>query len=53
MPNVDINYNYVCISSGISEKDFDKTKQLLSLIPQINLIMIDVANGYTESLQIV
>ena len=49
MPNVDINYNYVCISSGISDKDFDKTKQLLSLIPQINLIMIDVANGYTES----
>ncbi len=48
-PNVDINYNYVCISSGISDKDFEKTKELLLLIPQINLIMIDVANGYTES----
>ena len=48
-PNVDINYNYICVSSGISDKDFEKTKELLSLIPQINLIMIDVANGYTES----
>ena len=48
-PNVDINYNYICVSSGISEKDFEKTKELLSLIPEINLIMIDVANGYTES----
>lgn len=49
LPNIDINYNYICISSGISEKDFEKTKELVSLIPQIKLIMIDVANGYTES----
>ena len=47
--NVDINYNYICVSSGISDKDFQKTKELLSVIPQIKLIMIDVANGYTES----
>lgn len=48
-PNVNINYNYICVSCGISDKDFEKTKELLSLVPQINLIMIDVANGYTES----
>ena len=49
LPNININYNYLCISSGISDNDFEKTKALLSLIPQIKLIMIDVANGYTES----
>ena len=47
--NKDINYNYICASSGISENDFKKMQELLFFIPQIKLIMIDVANGYTES----
>uniref|UniRef100_A0A0N5APH0 GMP reductase n=1 Tax=Syphacia muris TaxID=451379 RepID=A0A0N5APH0_9BILA len=36
------------ISSGISEADFDKLREVLNLIPEIDYICLDVANGYSE-----
>ena len=44
----DINFDYLCISSGSSDFDFNKTRTILMKIPQIYMIMLDVANGYTE-----
>ena len=44
--NVDVNY--VCISTGISDADFIKTQSIIELIPDIYMICIDVANGYSE-----
>tara|TARA_B110000114_G_scaffold176738_1_gene207747 strand:+ start:283 stop:1320 length:1038 start_codon:yes stop_codon:yes gene_type:complete len=43
-----LDYNYVTISVGISDKDFLKTQNILKLVPQIKIICIDVANGYSE-----
>jgi GMP reductase len=36
------------VSSGVSEKDWNKMKELFTHLPQIGYICIDVANGYTE-----
>lgn len=44
-----IDFNYLCLSTGISDFDLNKTKNILHKIPSISMIMIDVANGYTES----
>ena len=38
----------MAVSSGISDKDASKLDELLTALPQINFICIDVANGYTE-----
>ncbi len=43
-----IDYNYLCVSSGISDKDFTKTQNIIELMPQLKMICIDVANGYSE-----
>ena len=43
-----INFDYLCISTGISDKDTVKTQKLIEKFPQINMICIDVANGYSE-----
>jgi len=43
-----IDYNYLTVSTGISDKDFVKTQNILELVPQIKMICIDVANGYSE-----
>ena len=43
-----LDYNCFTISTGISDKDFIKTQNILELIPQIKMICIDVANGYSE-----
>ena len=43
-----IDYNYLTVSTGISDKDFLKTQNILELVPQIKMICIDVANGYSE-----
>ncbi|RWS08141.1 GMP reductase 2-like protein [Dinothrombium tinctorium] len=40
--------NNVAISSGTSEADFQKMEKLVSLIPQIKYLCLDVANGYSE-----
>ena len=40
--------NYIAVSSGSKEEDFQKLKEILKEIPEINFICLDVANGYTE-----
>ena len=47
--NNNVNYNYIILSTGISEEDFIKTKNIIQDNPDIYMIMIDVANGYTEN----
>ena len=39
---------HVMVSTGTSDPDFEKTKQILALNPALNFICIDVANGYSE-----
>jgi GMP reductase len=39
---------HVMVSTGTSEADFDKTKQILNLHSGLNFVCIDVANGYSE-----
>ncbi|EJD76576.1 GMP reductase, variant [Loa loa] len=36
------------ISSGVSDSDFTKLKKICGLIPELQYICLDVANGYTE-----
>jgi GMP reductase len=38
----------VIVSSGTSEKDFEKLQQVLALSDELAFICIDVANGYSE-----
>lgn len=38
----------LAVSSGITETDSQYLKSVLTAIPQINYICLDVANGYTE-----
>ena len=40
--------NHVMVSTGTSEADFVKMKQILALSPALKFICIDVANGYSE-----
>lgn len=40
---------YVALSTGILGKDIDKMGEILAAIPEIKLICIDVANGYSEA----
>ena len=44
-----LNPNYFMVSTGISDKDFEKLKQILDKV-ECNWICIDVANGYMEKL---
>ena len=39
----------MAISTGISDKDFTRTANILSEFTEISYICIDVANGYTEN----
>lgn len=41
--------NYFMVSTGISEKDFIKLQEILSVV-DCNWICIDIANGYIDSL---
>lgn len=45
---IEFNFEYISLSIGISDKDLEKISKILSVIPYIPMIMIDVANGYTE-----
>lgn len=40
---------YVAASTGILEKDINKLAELLAAVPEIKIICIDVANGYSEA----
>ncbi|MGI0117765.1 GMP reductase [Zooshikella sp. RANM57] len=42
--------NYVMVSTGTSERDFQKLKEILQLSNDIKFICIDIANGYSEHL---
>ncbi|QCI26190.1 GMP reductase [Buchnera aphidicola] len=42
--------HYVMISTGISDLDYMKLKQIIALSPLLQYICIDVANGYSEYL---
>lgn len=39
---------HVIVSSGTSDKDFEKLQQILALSNELGFICIDVANGYSE-----
>lgn len=41
-------FEYIAVSSGSKEEDFEKLQSILRLIPKIQFICLDVANGYTE-----
>jgi len=40
---------YVAVGVGISGQDMEKLKEILTAIPEIKMICIDVANGYSEA----
>lgn len=42
--------NKVMVSTGTSDADFEKTKEILALSDEIIFICIDIANGYSEHL---
>ena len=47
--NQEIIFNKHCsISTGTSDKDWLKLRQILNAFPEIHFICIDVANGYSE-----
>lgn len=40
--------DYVAVSSGTSEEDFAKVEAIMTKVPGIKAICLDVANGYSE-----
>lgn len=40
---------FVAVSTGILDKDMEKLAQILKAVPGVNMICIDVANGYSEA----
>jgi GMP reductase len=40
--------NYFAVSSGTSERDFQRLSRIINAYPEIHFICIDVANGYSE-----
>ena len=40
--------NHCAVSTGTSDKDFLKLRQILNAFPELSFICIDVANGYSE-----
>lgn len=49
--NADVKtLNNVFVSTGTSEADFEKTKQIMELSEELIFICIDIANGYSEHL---
>ena len=44
----DIGGNYFAVSTGTSEKDFERLSNIINSYPEIHFICIDVANGYSE-----
>jgi len=44
----EISVNYFAVSTGTSDRDFLKLRQIMNAYPEIHFICIDVANGYSE-----
>ena len=42
-------YNYIMVSTGTSDGDFEHLQKVIAAHPDLKFICIDVANGYTES----
>ncbi|SJL84477.1 GMP reductase [Vibrio palustris] len=42
--------NKVMVSTGTSDRDFDKIQQILALSDELIFVCIDIANGYSEHL---
>ncbi|WP_295891389.1 GMP reductase [uncultured Vibrio sp.] len=42
--------NKVFVSTGTSDREFEKTKEILALSEDLEFICIDIANGYSEHL---
>uniref|UniRef100_A0A1I8B3C4 GMP reductase n=1 Tax=Meloidogyne hapla TaxID=6305 RepID=A0A1I8B3C4_MELHA len=42
-------FDNVAVSSGSSNDDFKKIRQILEAVPELKYICLDVANGYSES----
>ena len=42
-------YNYIAVSSGSSDKDLRKLQEIIFIVPGLQFICLDVANGYSES----
>eukprot|EP00421_Protoceratium_reticulatum_P061738 CAMPEP_0168492112 /NCGR_PEP_ID=MMETSP0228-20121227/70041_1 /TAXON_ID=133427 /ORGANISM="Protoceratium reticulatum, Strain CCCM 535 (=CCMP 1889)" /LENGTH=179 /DNA_ID=CAMNT_0008508865 /DNA_START=81 /DNA_END=616 /DNA_ORIENTATION=- len=40
---------FAAVSTGILAKDMDKLGQILQALPEVKMICIDVANGYSEA----
>ena len=43
-----IGGNYFAVSSGTSDRDFQRLTRIINSYPEIHFICIDVANGYSE-----
>lgn len=41
-------YNYIAISTGTGQEDFEKIGKVITANPSLKFICIDVANGYSE-----
>jgi len=41
-------YDYITVTSGISESDLDKLDKILEMLPNIKFIHLDIANGYID-----
>ena len=44
----DMSHNGIILSTGVSEEDRKNVEEMLYINPYINMICIDVANGYSE-----
>ena len=44
----EVTGDYLAVSTGTSDRDFDRLRQILNVYPEISFICIDVANGYSE-----
>ncbi|EPB69256.1 GMP reductase [Ancylostoma ceylanicum] len=42
-------FNQIAVSSGISDKDFEKLRAICDTVPALDYICLDVANGYSET----
>ncbi|CAL4042489.1 GMP reductase [Buchnera aphidicola (Takecallis arundicolens)] len=43
-------FDYIMVSTGISDADYIKLKEIFSLSPLLKYICIDIANGYSDHL---
>ncbi len=46
--HLNLDFSYIAVSTGTSDKDFEKLNIVLTGIGKIKFICIDVANGYSE-----